>query len=141
MRAIDKIIIHCSATPENRNVSVETIREWHTSKGWSDIGYHYVIGLNGDIQEGRPLERQGAHVRGYNKGSIGICYIGGVDANLKAKDTRTEAQISSLNYFLCDLMDEYKGATLHGHNEFSSKACPSFDVQTEYKDIIEYYNK
>jgi len=141
MRAIDKIIIHCSATPENRDVSVETIRDWHTSRGWSDIGYHYIIGLNGDIQEGRLLERQGAHVRGYNKGSIGICYIGGVDANLKAKDTRTEAQISSLNYFLCDLMEKYKGATLHGHNEFSSKDCPSFDVQTEYKDIIEYYNK
>ena len=141
MRTIKKIILHCSATPENRNVSVDTIREWHTSKGWSDIGYHYVIGLNGDIHKGRPVDRQGAHVRGFNKGSIGICYIGGVDADLKAKDTRTESQRASLSYFLCNLMDKYDGATLHGHNEFSSKACPSFDVQTEYKDIIEYYKK
>ena len=142
MRAIDKIIIHCSATPENRIVSVDTIREWHTSKGWSDIGYHYVISLNGDIHKGRPVERQGAHVRGHNKDSIGICYIGGVDADLRAKDTRTEAQKASLSYFLCNLMDKYEGATLHGHNEFSlSKACPSFNVQDEYKDIIDYYNK
>ena len=139
MRDIDKIIIHCSATPEGRAVSVDTIRKWHTNKGWSDIGYHYVIGLNGVVNEGRPVERQGAHVRGLNKKSIGICYVGGCDVNMKAKDTRTEAQRGSLRAFLLDLMDTYPNATLHGHNEFSSKACPSFNVQEEYKDIIEYF--
>ena len=141
MRSVKKIVIHCSATPEGREVSVETIKKWHTDKGWSDIGYHYVIDLNGNVNKGRPVERQGAHVRGFNKDSIGVCYIGGVDADLNTKDTRNEAQRASLRYFICDLMDMYPGATLHGHNEFSSKACPSFDVQDEYKDIIRYYKK
>ncbi len=64
MRDINKIILHCSATPEGRDVSVDTIRKWHLDRGWSDIGYHYVVGLNGVISEGRPVERHGAHVRG-----------------------------------------------------------------------------
>jgi N-acetylmuramoyl-L-alanine amidase len=141
MRDIDKIILHCSATPEGRNVSVETIREWHKARGWSDIGYHYVVMLDGTIEEGRPLERQGAHVRGHNKGSIGICYIGGLDSDMKAKDTRTDAQIASLSAFLEFLMVEYPKATLHGHNEFSAKACPSFIVKDEYKYLIDCYER
>lgn len=141
MRDIDKIILHCSATPEGRNVSVETIREWHKARGWSDIGYHYVVMLDGTIEEGRPLERQGAHVRGHNKGSIGICYIGGLDSDMKAKDTRTDAQRASLSAFLEFLMVEYPKATLHGHNEFSAKACPSFIVKDEYKYLIDCYER
>ena len=136
MRKINKIILHCAATPEGRTVSVDTIRRWHTNKGWSDIGYHYVIGLKGEISKGRPIEKTGAHVRGQNRSSIGICYVGGVDVNMKAKDTRTEAQKNSLRVLLLDLMYTYPNATLHGHNEFSSKACPSFDVQKEYKHLI-----
>ena len=145
MRHIDKIVLHCSATREGKDYSVDTIRGWHTRKGWRDIGYHYIVQRNGDVQEGRPLKMQGAHTRGLNKSSIGICYIGGVEStrNKKgkwtAKDTRTEEQKSALHYFITDLMDEYPEATLHGHNEFAAKACPSFDVQEEYKDIIEYY--
>ena len=136
MRDINKIILHCSATPEYRDVSVDTIRQWHLDKGWSDIGYHYVIELDGTIKEGRPVERQGAHVRGLNKSSIGICYVGGCDANMKPKDTRTIAQKEALVCLILDLMNRYINSTLHGHNEFSSKACPSFDVQKEYKEII-----
>lgn len=136
---ITKIILHCSATPEGRDVSKDTIKQWHLDRGWSDIGYHYVIDIKGNLKEGRPVTRQGAHVRGYNKNSIGICYVGGCDANMKPKDTRTEAQRSVLRALLLDLMDKYPNATLHGHNEFSNKACPSFDVQEEYKDIIEYF--
>ena len=64
MRDINKIIIHCTATPEGRDVSVDTIRQWHLDRGWSDIGYHYIIDLEGNLHEGRPVERQGAHVRG-----------------------------------------------------------------------------
>lgn len=139
MRDINKIILHCSATPEGRDVSVDTIRKWHLDRGWSDIGYHYVIELDGTIKEGRPVERQGAHVRGLNVNSIGICYIGGCDANMKPKDTRNEAQKASIYYLINNLMTEYPNSTLHGHNEFSSKACPSFDVQKEYKNIIEYF--
>ena len=136
MRKINKIILHCSATPDGRAVSVDTIRRWHKKRGWSDIGYHYVIQLNGDINKGRSIERMGAHVSGQNRGSIGICYIGGVDKNMKPQDTRTGAQKKSLDKFILELMDKHPDATLHGHNEFSSKACPSFDVQKEYKHLI-----
>ena len=139
MRRITKIILHCTATPEGRDVSVDEIKQWHLDRGWSDIGYHYVIDINGNLQDGRPLTRAGAHVRGYNKGSIGIAYVGGVDENLKPKDTRTENQKGRLQALILDLMDEYPEATLHGHNEFANKACPSFDVQKEYKDIIDFF--
>lgn len=131
MRKIDKIIIHCSATPEGRDVKTETIRQWHLKRGWSDIGYHYVIELDGTVVPGRPLERIGAHCRGENRSSIGICYVGGVDKEMTPKDTRTEAQRGALHSLLFDLTDNFAKATIHGHNEFSSKACPSFNVQTE----------
>ena len=139
MREINKIIIHCSATPEGRNVNVSTIRQWHLDRGWSDIGYHFVIYLDGTVLSGRPIERAGAHVKGYNKHSIGICYIGGVDSSMNPKDTRTDAQKESLRNLIEDLMFDYPLATLHGHNEFSSKACPSFIVRDEYWDLIECY--
>ncbi len=140
MRDINKIILHCSATREGQDISTETIRGWHVNeRGWSDIGYHYVILLDGTVDKARPVERQGAHVRGKNKGSIGVCYIGGCDADMNPKDTRNEAQKKSLEELISYLMDSYEDATLHGHNEFSSKACPSFDVKEEYKELIECY--
>ena len=138
MRDINKIILHCSATREGQDISTETIRGWHVNeRGWSDIGYHYVVLLDGTVDKARPVERQGAHVRGKNKGSIGVCYIGGCDANMNPKDTRNEAQKKSLEELITYLMESYDDATLHGHNEFSSKACPSFNVQEVYKELIE----
>jgi N-acetylmuramoyl-L-alanine amidase len=131
MRHINKVIIHCSATPEGRDISLDTIRQWHIKRGWSDIGYHYVILINGTIQEGRPVERAGAHCKGHNANSIGVCYVGGVDEDMKPKDTRTAAQKIAMQKLLLSLTDTYEGISIHGHNEFSSKACPSFDVQTE----------
>lgn len=131
MRDIDKIIIHCSATPEGRDVSAKTIRKWHLDRGWVDIGYHWVILLNGTIEPGRPELIAGAHTKGQNAHSIGVCYVGGVDQDMKPKDTRTPAQKIAMQKLLFELTDRYKGATIHGHNEFSSKACPSFNVQTE----------
>ena len=126
MRDINKIILHCSATREGQDISTETIRGWHVNeRGWSDIGYHYVVLLDGTVDKARPVERQGAHVRGKNKGSIGVCYIGGCDADMNPKDTRNEAQKKSLEELITYLMESYDDATLHGHNEFSSKACPS----------------
>lgn len=136
MRTIKKIIIHCSATPEGRDVSVDEIRRWHLNKGWSDIGYHYVIDLNGNIQKGRNIEVSGAHTKGHNRNSIGICYIGGVDEDLKSKDTRTISQMLALDELLSDLKDSYPEADICGHNEFSSKDCPSFDVKLEYKYLM-----
>lgn len=132
MRKINKAFIHCSATPEGKEYSVETIRSWHKKKGWSDIGYHYVISLDGVLQEGRPIEKVGAHARGHNVGSIGVCYIGGVDANNDPKDTMTEAQETCMVNLLQSLKEQYPDITFHGHNEVANKACPSFNVQDKY---------
>ena len=138
MRDINKIILHCSATREGQDISTETIRGWHVNeRGWSDIGYHFVVLLDGTVDKARPVKRQGAHVRGKNKGSIGVCYIGGCDVDMNPKDTRNEAQKKSLEELITYLMESYDDATLHGHNEFSSKACPSFNVQEVYKELIE----
>ena len=140
MRYIDKIIVHCSATPEDRHVDVDTIRGWHKKRGWSDIGYHYVIYLDGTVVKGRDEKIQGAHTKGHNSSSISICYIGGVDKDGKTpKDTRTDAQKESLKYLLFDLKSFYCDAVIHGHRDFSSKACPSFDATKEYKFISDHY--
>jgi N-acetyl-anhydromuramyl-L-alanine amidase AmpD len=136
MREINKIIIHCSATKEGQDISAETIDEWHKARGWKGIGYHYVIGLDGIIEYGRPITETGAHVKNYNKGSIGICYIGGLDSVSKtAKDTRTPEQIATLLELLRVLKKLHPNATIHGHNEFSAKACPCFDAYNEYCNI------
>ena len=86
MRNINKIIVHCSATPEDRDVSVDTIRKWHVEdNGWRDIGYHWVIPLSGSIEKGRPESQPGAHANGFNKKYIGVRYIGGVDKDMNPK--------------------------------------------------------
>ena len=137
MRKIDKIILHCSATPEGRDHDVEDIRRWHLRRGFSDIGYHYLIHIDGTIEPGRPIEKRGAHTAGFNKGSIGICYVGGMDKDMKhPKDTRTKAQKDSLIKLMHELIYKYnKDMTIHGHNEFANKACPSFNVQVEYENL------
>ena len=135
MRDIREIIIHCSATLPSADIDVETIRGWHVNeRGWSDVGYHYVITTDGTIQDGRPLERSGAHVAGRNKNSIGICLIGGVDRHYAPEANFTEKQWESLARLVRILKTEYMGATVHGHNEFSTKACPSFNVQEWLED-------
>jgi N-acetylmuramoyl-L-alanine amidase len=132
-RKIDKIILHCAATPEGRDVKTETIKSWHVKgNGWSDIGYHFVIELDGAVKNGRPLHRSGAHTKGHNATSIGICYVGGMDKDKKPKDTRTEAQRKAMDQLIADLKMDHPTATIHGHNEFAAKACPSFDVSKEY---------
>ena len=137
MRKINKIILHCSATPEGRNHDVEDIRRWHLRRGFSDIGYHYLIHIDGRIEKGRPIEKQGAHCSGQNRNSIGICYVGGMDKDMnKAKDTRTKEQKDSLIYLMHELIYKYnKDMTIHGHNEFANKACPSFNVKVEYANL------
>jgi len=132
MRKISKIIIHCAATIEGMDFDAQDIRQWHLQRGFSDIGYHFVILLNGNIQHGRPVYKKGAHCKGYNKESIGVCYIGGLDKKKKPKDTRTYEQRIELDRLLQELKVDHPTATIHGHNEFSSKACPSFDVSKEY---------
>lgn len=131
-RDINEIIVHCTATGEGSPVSVDKIRRWHKLRGWRDIGYHFVIHLNGSISAGRHVDEVGAHVKGHNSNSIGVVYVGGLDDEGEPKDTRTPMQDTALVYLLKLLKHQYPEATIHGHNEFANKACPCFDVQKEY---------
>ena len=133
MRAINKIIIHCSATPEGHDYTAADIDSWHKARGWRCIGYHYVIYRDGSVHTGRDVEVMGAHCAGQNANSIGICYIGGCAADGKTpKDTRTPQQREALRRLVADLQEQYPGATVHGHNEFAAKVCPCFDVRKEF---------
>jgi len=137
MRQINKIIIHCSATREGENYTVDTIRSWHVDgRGWSDIGYHFYIDLYGEIHKGRDIAKIGAHCKGQNRNSIGICYCGGVEADGKTpKDTRLDCQKDSLTAVLRTLKAMYPEAVIHSHNDFANKACPSFNATEEYKHL------
>lgn len=136
MRQITEIIVHCADTPEGRDVKADEIRRWHKNeRGWSDIGYHYVIDLDGTIEAGRDIETAGAHCTGHNAKSIGICYVGGCDEKMQPKDTRTEEQKTSLLLLLKYLRQRYPKAKIYGHRDFAQKACPSFDAKNEYKEI------
>ena len=139
---IKEIIIHVSDSPEGRADTVDDIRRWHLEKGWSDIGYHYVLGINGELWKGRDLDRDGdildeigAHAYGYNRGSVGICIVGGATdeeeyADREPKDTRTQEQHIMLRKLVFDLLKLHvaKNAVVIGHNQVSDKACPCFDV-------------
>ena len=134
---INNIVIHCSATKEGLWVNAATIDKWHKRRGWRGIGYHYVILLDGTIEEGRPVLQQGAHVKGHNKNSIGICYIGGLDENMNPKDTRTTEQISAMAGLVLTLKQKYPKADIKGHRDFPgvAKACPCFDVSKWMEEI------
>lgn len=129
MRKVKKLIVHCTATPEGREVSINQITRWHKERGFRTIGYHYVIALDGTIKKGRDISEVGAHCKGQNTNSIGISYVGGLDHALNAKDTRTDSQKKAMTELIAELKEQFPGVTIHGHNEFSNKACPSFDVQ------------
>lgn len=132
-RPINEIIIHCTATPEGRDVSVETIRGWHKGQGWSDIGYHWVVGIDGVPRPGRPEANIGSHVQGHNTGTLGVVYVGGVATDGKTpKDTRNAAQRTGLISIVRGLLARYPTIKkITGHNQYANKACPSFDVQKD----------
>lgn len=137
MRTINEIIVHCSATPEGQNVTAADIRRWHTvGNGWNDIGYHFVVRIDGTVEPGRPLAQPGAHCRGHNARSVGICYAGGVAADGRTpKDTRTPAQRAAMLTLLRELKQQFPDAAIHGHRDFAAKACPSFDATAEYAGL------
>ena len=128
MRKIEKIILHCTATPEGREVTVADVTAWHKERGFRTIGYHYLVYLDGTVVRGRREEEIGAHCLGQNAGSIGVCYVGGLDSRGRPKDTRTAAQRVALRNLVEGLQRRYPHATLHGHNEFAAKACPCFKI-------------
>lgn len=153
MNKIDSIVIHCSATKEGVDYRVKDIDKWHRGRGFQMIGYHYVIDLDGTVELGRPLSMNGAHCNtaglsgeSYNKHSIGICYVGGLDRNGKAKDTRTDAQKAALRTLVARLREKYPIKEVIGHRDASPdrngdgkitpdeyiKLCPCFDVKSEF---------
>lgn len=135
MRKINLIIIHCTATIEGRDYTVSTIDSWHRQRGFDCIGYHYVIYRDGSVHTGRSLYKVGAHCKGHNANSIGVCYVGGVGKDGNPKDTRTPQQRDALVNLLMRLKRQFPNAVIRGHRDFAAKACPSFDATTEYADI------
>lgn len=150
MRKIEYIVLHCSANKAGSRITAKDIRRDHIkNRGFRDIGYHYVIHEDGEIVAGRPLSQAGAHVAGSNTNSIGICYIGGLDAAGKPADTRTEEQRASMFFLLQRLREQFPDAEICGHRDFSPdlngdgiiepweyfKACPCFDAGAEYKNV------
>lgn len=143
MRTIDSIIIHCSATKAGQDFTAKDVDRWHRQRGFNGIGYHYVVRLDGTLEKGRDVSLPGAHCMGWNERSIGICYIGGLNANGKPADTRTGAQKRVLYQLIMDLQREYQISQVLGHRDTSPdsngdgtiepceyvKACPSFDVR------------
>ena len=122
------IVIHCSATPNGRNNTAADIHQWHLSRGWDGIGYHYVITVDGKLENGRPEYWMGSHAKGHNKDSIGICMIG--------TDVYSLEQWNILSNLLRKLIIENTGVKIIGHNEISNKTCPGFDVQYWLKNTF-----
>ena len=136
MRSVSLIIVHCSANRAGSALRLADIDRYHRSLGWKGCGYHYVIPVDGTVEEGRPLAQVGAHCRKHNSHSIGVCYIGGLSPEGKPMDTRTEAQRVALRRLLERLHGEFPRAVIVGHRDLDShKACPCFDVVKEYRDL------
>jgi len=133
-RKIRKIIVHCSATPAGRDIGAAYIRRLHVhERGFRDIGYHYVIRLDGSVETGRELERAGAHCTGQNATSVGICYVGGLDSRYRPADTRTPAQKRTLAALIAALKLKFPHAEVFGHRDFARKSCPCFNARKEYE--------
>lgn len=141
MRKITRIIVHCSASADFEPLPAADIRRFHVQeRGWSDIGYHYVIQPSGETEAGRPLSEAGAHTYGHNADSIGICLIGGKGSkpdDFPQEHFTVEALYAAQTLIdsLRDVFEPFTGSkiTVHGHNEFSNKACPGFNAQREFK--------
>lgn len=145
-RRTDYIVIHCSATGPTSDIGADEINEWHKAKGWSSIGYHAVIRRDGEIEFGRHFDEIGAHVQGQNARSVGICMVGGVDAEGKAENNFTEEQFESLDILVAMLRRAYPQAEVLGHRDLSPdldgdglierhewlKECPCWNVRERY---------
>lgn len=129
MLPIKYLTVHCAATPEGRDDKADAIKKWDIAK-FGQASYHWVIELDGKMVRHLKDTERGAHVGGKNTGNIGICYVGGVDKNLQPKDTRTEAQKTSLRTLIRTYQERYPGIVIRGHRDWPgvNKACPSFDV-------------
>ena len=125
LRKIDKIIVHCADTPDGKDFTIRDIDRWHKERGWQCCGYHHVIRLDGTIENGRPLAQIGAHCKGYNENSIGICLIG--------RQEFTPAQLVSLRNLIGSYRKLFPGSEVFGHYELCRyKSCPYFNVKDWY---------
>tara|TARA_R110000772_G_scaffold31754_2_gene78065 strand:+ start:1304 stop:1810 length:507 start_codon:yes stop_codon:yes gene_type:complete len=140
-------VMHVSATKMSQDYTIEDCKRYHKSKGWSDIGYHFYIEKDGTLHQGRPLDKNGAHVSGFNSGTIGICTEGGLDERGVPKDTMTDLQRLTVEGLLLSLKIENPKMKVKGHRDYSPdlngnnviekheflKACPCYDAQEKFK--------
>lgn len=138
MRKIDLIVVHCSATRADRRFSVEDLIACHNAR-FGFTGYHYYITRDGQTYQTRHENLPGCHVRHYNQHSIGVCYEGGLTADGRPADTRTEAQKRALWHLLKSLKVDYPDAVILGHRDLPNvhKDCPCFDVRKEYSQLTD----
>lgn len=136
MRIIKHLVVHCSATSQTATVDAIK-RYWKEKLGWVNYGYHVIITASGEIVRLAKDEAICNGVAGHNSTSLHVCYIGGIDANGKSKDSRTFAQKSSLYTVLTEWRKKYPNATILGHRDFKgvAKDCPCFDAKKEYENI------
>jgi N-acetyl-anhydromuramyl-L-alanine amidase AmpD len=125
------LTIHCAATPEGRNVKAETVEAWDVAR-FNQPSYHWIVELDGHCHRSLQDDVRGAHTGGHNTGNIGICYVGGCDKGMHAKDTRTPQQRAALLQLVTDYQAKYPGITIRGHRDWPGvkKDCPSFDVRS-----------
>lgn len=138
IQEVKYIVIHCAATTEDQDIDIEEVRSWHLQKGWLDVGYHKFIKRDGTIEDGRPLTRPGAHARGFNHVSWGICLAGGVESDGKTPEANyTHAQWESLLRLVKDMKAEAPSAEVVGHTDLPNvnKACPSFDAPEWWRQM------
>lgn len=131
-RNTDWIVIHCSATRPVQDIGVKEIRSWHKAKGWTDVGYHFVIRRDGRVEKGRAVDEIGSHVQGHNHNSVGICMVGGIsNATFGPENNFTGPQWAALKKLVADMSQKYPKARVLGHRDFPkvNKACPSFDAK------------
>lgn len=133
----DFIVVHCAATKPTMDIGVREIRQWHVGQGWLDVGYHFVIRRNGTVEDGRPHDVIGSHVKDYNSRALGICLVGGINAEGKPENNFTKEQFDSLRLLLIATKRQYPEANIVGHNDLDKgKACPSFDVGNWLADCL-----
>lgn len=130
-RPLKEIIVHCSATRPSQDIGAAEIRKWHLERGFNDIGYHYVIRRDGAIEKGRSLNVAGAHCKGHNAYSIGICLVGGIPekaANASVGEVNyTDEQYRALKGLITMLQATYPSIKkLSSHCEYANKFCPGF---------------
>ncbi len=137
--AIREIFVHYTATEEGIDFSMRDVADWHKEKEWLTTGYHYLIRLDGRVEPGRPEDKQGAHVKGRNEGTLGIVYVGGLirsGDDLIPGNTMTDRQEEALIDLLDDLQIRHPNATIKGHNDVAGTPCPGFNV-TDWLDAID----